>query len=146
MYHKILVPIDRFIDSHEAVDNAAAFANAFKSEVVLLHCYSYPELLSDEFLVHGIAESYIQKIKENIENNSQKFLQEIKDKFSEKQVNVSIELREGSPGKSIISFAEEQNIDLIVIGSRHMGTLKRLVFTSTSSYVLHHSKIPVCVV
>jgi nucleotide-binding universal stress UspA family protein len=52
----------------------------------------------------------------------------------------------GEEGKTIVSFAHKHNFDLIVIGSRGMGTLGKLFLGSTSNYVVNSSKIPVMIV
>jgi nucleotide-binding universal stress UspA family protein len=56
-------------------------------------------------------------------------------------VNVSY----GDPSEAIVSFATEQNADLIVVGSRDISGLKRLLFGSVSEKVSHRSNIPVLI-
>jgi len=48
----------------------------------------------------------------------------------------------------IVKFAhtKKNKFDLIVIGSRGMGSAKEIFLGSTSNYVLHKSKIPVLIV
>jgi nucleotide-binding universal stress UspA family protein len=41
---------------------------------------------------------------------------------------------------------KKQNFDLIVIGSRGLGSAKEFFLGSTSNYVLHKSKKPVLIV
>ena len=55
-------------------------------------------------------------------------------------------IENGEEGKTIVSFANKNNFDLIVIGSRGMGTLGKLFLGSTSNYVANSSKIPVMIV
>ena len=43
-------------------------------------------------------------------------------------------------------LAKKEKFDLIVIGSRGMGTAKEIFLGSTSNYVLHKSPIPVLIV
>lgn len=52
----------------------------------------------------------------------------------------------GDEGSTIVSFAQKNDFDLIVIGSRGMGKLKEVFLGSTSNYVVHSSKIPVTIV
>jgi len=52
----------------------------------------------------------------------------------------------GKEGRKIVSFAQKNNFDLIVIGSRGMGKMKEIFFGSTSNYVVHKSKIPVLII
>lgn len=49
------------------------------------------------------------------------------------------------PGEGIMKAAEEEKADLIVLGSRGQGTLRRTFMGSVSDYVVHHSHIPVIV-
>ncbi|CAH1789291.1 unnamed protein product [Owenia fusiformis] len=51
-------------------------------------------------------------------------------------------------GDVIVEFSEDENIkaDIIVIGSRGLGAVRRTILGSVSDYVLHHTKIPVIVI
>uniref|UniRef100_A0A1I8JPC2 Usp domain-containing protein n=1 Tax=Macrostomum lignano TaxID=282301 RepID=A0A1I8JPC2_9PLAT len=51
-----------------------------------------------------------------------------------------------SPGQSIVDLAEEENVELIIMGSRGQGLLRRTFLGSVSDYVLHHTHRPVLVV
>ena len=52
----------------------------------------------------------------------------------------------GHEGQTIVSFAEKNKYDIIVIGSRGMGIIKETFLGSTSHYVVHTTKLPVLVV
>ena len=52
----------------------------------------------------------------------------------------------GNIGKKILNFIKRYNFDMIVMGSRGMGSAKGVFLGSTSNHVLHKSKIPVLVV
>lgn len=62
-----------------------------------------------------------------------------------KNCKVVVETTAHSPGHAIISAANNYNADMIVIGSRGLGMIKRKFLGSVSDYVLHHSSIPVCI-
>ena len=51
----------------------------------------------------------------------------------------------GDPAQRIVNFAEEQNVDMIVVGSHGIGGFERLVIGSVSEKVVRHAKIPVLV-
>ncbi|BFZ08058.1 hypothetical protein BsWGS_11097 [Bradybaena similaris] len=48
-------------------------------------------------------------------------------------------------GHAIVKEAEKEKVALIVVGSRGHGVLRRTIMGSISSYVVHHSHIPVLV-
>ena len=50
------------------------------------------------------------------------------------------------PGEVICKLAEDESADLIVIGSRGIGTLRRTILGSVSDYCVHHAHTPVLVV
>jgi nucleotide-binding universal stress UspA family protein len=52
----------------------------------------------------------------------------------------------GDEGPKIVKFANDNNFDLIVIGSRGMSSIKEIFLGSTSNYVVHKSKTPVLIV
>ncbi|KAI3443366.1 hypothetical protein Pfo_000031 [Paulownia fortunei] len=53
---------------------------------------------------------------------------------------------EGDPKDRICRAVEEMNIDLLVVGSRGLGQIKRAFLGSVSDYCAHHAKCPVLVV
>jgi nucleotide-binding universal stress UspA family protein len=55
-------------------------------------------------------------------------------------------LREGHPAEEITKLAEELNVGLVVIGSRGLGPVKRLVTGSVSEGVVHLAPCPTLVV
>ena len=51
-----------------------------------------------------------------------------------------------NPGEGICAAAKKENVDMIVMGTRGLSTLRRTVLGSVSDYVLHHTNLPVAVV
>ncbi|KAL1545589.1 universal stress protein in QAH/OAS sulfhydrylase 3'region-like [Salvia divinorum] len=62
------------------------------------------------------------------------------------QVHINTSIIEGDPKEMICGVAEQMKVDLIVIGSRGFGKIKRALMGSVSNYVIHHAKCPVLVV
>ena len=52
----------------------------------------------------------------------------------------------GSPGPVLLNMAEDNGIDLVVMGSRGLGPLKGIFMGSVSSYMVSRSKCPVLIV
>ena len=49
------------------------------------------------------------------------------------------------PGQAICKAAMEEHADLIVVGTRGLGKVRRTFIGSVSDYVLHHAHVPVIV-
>jgi nucleotide-binding universal stress UspA family protein len=52
----------------------------------------------------------------------------------------------GDPGEQIVAVAASEKVDLIVVGSRHKNTLRRVSGRSVSDGVAHHAPRPVLLV
>ncbi|PAA92623.1 hypothetical protein BOX15_Mlig014986g2, partial [Macrostomum lignano] len=57
-----------------------------------------------------------------------------------------LERLHSGPGPTIVSVANEESVDLIVMGSRGLGTLRRTFLGSVSDYVLHHAHKPCAII
>jgi nucleotide-binding universal stress UspA family protein len=81
-------------------------------------------------------------------------MQELKKEAKEKLENLQEKyhlsdpgiIDEGEPDKKIVSFAVENNIDLIVMGARGFGFIKGMLIGSVTDAVLKSSHCPVFVV
>lgn len=65
-----------------------------------------------------------------------------------KAAGVEVESRvlRGHPAEKIVTFAEDNNIDMIIVGSLGKGGYERVLLGSVSEKVVRHAKIPVMVV
>ncbi|GAV86123.1 Usp domain-containing protein, partial [Cephalotus follicularis] len=55
-------------------------------------------------------------------------------------------IQHGDPKDMICQAAEEMHIDLLVVGSRGLGKLKRAFLGSVSDHCAHHAKCPILIV
>ena len=51
----------------------------------------------------------------------------------------------GEPGQGIVSAAESERADLVVVGTRALGPTERFILGSVSDYVVNHSPCPVLI-
>ena len=61
-------------------------------------------------------------------------------------VTVSFLVWTGDPGESIVSAAEAESVDLVIVGTHGRGTIGRLLLGSVSDHVVRNSPCPVLVV
>lgn len=61
-------------------------------------------------------------------------------------VNVKCVLLEGHPASELIRYAEEEKMDIIVMGTLGRTGIDRLLLGSVAVNVVRHSKVPVMVV
>ena len=60
--------------------------------------------------------------------------------------NAKTTLLQGNPSDIVVSYAEKEGADLIVIGSRGLSDFKEFLLGSVSHHVVQHAKVPVLVV
>jgi Universal stress protein UspA and related nucleotide-binding proteins len=65
-----------------------------------------------------------------------------------KAAGVEVESRvlRGHPAEKIVTFAEDNNIDMIIMGSLGKSGYERVLLGSVSEKVIRHAKIPVLIV
>jgi nucleotide-binding universal stress UspA family protein len=78
-------------------------------------------------------------------DNADEMVSRIRMKMDENQAIGEIEILSGSPSDAILDYAKEKNADLIVMGSRDSGGLKKLLFGGVSDKVSHNSAISVLI-
>ena len=62
------------------------------------------------------------------------------------RLEVETVVRRGFPAQEICALADEEDARLIVLGSHGWGAMRRAIFGSVSTSVLHHARRPVLVV
>ena len=123
----ILVAYDDTEPSRRALDRAATLAEAFGSQVLVtsiapLH-YSTPRLtLTVKERGEGLA------AREEDMQQAQAILQE-------RGVAADALVARGDPASAIARLADEHDVDLVVVGTRELGALQRLLGQSVSQAV-----------
>lgn len=61
-------------------------------------------------------------------------------------LNIERRVETGEPGLAVVAAAQELGVDVVVIGSRGRGAIKRALLGSVSTHVVHNAPCPVLVV
>ena len=133
----ILAPIDFSDASFNSAHYAAALANVFNAELVLIHAYVNPTTI-DEMPreLFTVPETELDQVlskfmEENVEVLRKKFTIKIKGIVKEGRASVIIE-----------NLADQTNADLVVMGLKGKGKTKSL-FGSNTTHLMRKSSIPV---
>jgi nucleotide-binding universal stress UspA family protein len=81
-----------------------------------------------------------------MEKEGKEVLRKAKKSGTEKGLTVITHLKQGHAGIEIVSLAEQEKSDLIVVGSHGKSNIDRLLMGSVSTFVVTHSKITTIVV
>ncbi|TRO48517.1 universal stress protein [Candidatus Bathyarchaeota archaeon] len=152
MYEKILVPLDGSEPSNHALEHAISIASKFGAALRLLAVV--PQVVLPVFPDEGFGAApvtaatdmarYQEKMKELYEG----VLKEAEAKLRKEHPDINVEatLREGRPSATIVELAEEDGVDLIVMGSRGVGGITGWILGSTSRRVVDSCTKPILIV
>ena len=152
MYKKILAALDYSLTSEVVFESALELAKATGSELILLHALS--QEADDSPLSYApVTMSYNPEKIEEYQRKWREFEDKCREKlaiFAEraqaKGINPQIQQISGNPGRIICQFAQEENVDLIIMGRRGHSLVEEMFMGSVSNYVLHRSHHSVLVV
>lgn len=140
MIKKILVPVDGSDHSIKAVEFAASMAKKYNGTLHILHVVKKREMpkgIRDYIEGEGITESpssvYLELIAKKVVDMA---LEAAKSGGIKDVIDVVIE---GDPAETVITYAEDHEMDIIIMGSRGLGNFKGLVMGSVSNKVCHMS-------
>ncbi|WAR25400.1 Y1388-like protein [Mya arenaria] len=111
--------------------------------VVLFHSVEFHTLTTMPMGV-GSADLLTRMIEEE-KAHAEQYLQKLTDKMKDNGLHGKVKQTTGPPRSEILRVAEEENVDLILMGCRGMGKVRRTFLGSVSDHVLHHSHVPVLV-
>jgi nucleotide-binding universal stress UspA family protein len=138
MVRKILIPVDGSEHSKKAIEFAADVSQKFDSELYLIHVVADknipPEILEyieSEKIEGALGKVSARLISEGIMKAAQNQAKATGLKIAKAMVS------RGDPAEEIVKFAKNNDIDMIVIGSRGLGQIKGILLGSVSSKVCH---------
>lgn len=134
---KVLCPTDFSGPSGKAVECAKALSAKVSAEMHILHVSSHH--LLKKMRVSEERDRSINDLKETAQKQLSKFL------VSHDIAGEGV-LEEGDPEKRIVAFAEDRDIDLIVMGARGLGLMQGMLVGSVTDAVLKASPCPVLVI
>jgi nucleotide-binding universal stress UspA family protein len=136
---KILVAIDGSDESMDAADLATSISKEYNAELYALH------VIRADVDLFGPQET--SEFMTKMRNEGEKYLDKVKLKANEKNVQIKTEIISSmNISGGILDYAEENNFDLIVIGTRGRSGFKRLLLGSVASHVITYAHCPVLVV
>ncbi|MBO1511102.1 universal stress protein [Metabacillus bambusae] len=138
MYKNILLAVDGSEHSLRATKEAikiAALVNDCTIEIVYVVDYSK----SKDEVLHSQG-------KEELELSRRKKLLPIEEQLKSSNLSYNLKLLHGESGPAIVVYANKENFDLVIIGSRGLNSLQEMVLGSVSHKVVKRVKCPVLIV
>ena len=130
---KTLLAVDGSDNSYEAVHALKYFARA--EQLTLLHALDVPRP-AYPMMVPEVAEELYKTLEQSMRNDGERLLDRVQSLLPMHAGPSTKHLRIGSPAEVIVSTAEEQKADLIVMGARGLGPIKERILGSVSHRIL----------
>jgi nucleotide-binding universal stress UspA family protein len=137
-YRKILLATDGSDLAEAALRHAVALARLASAELTILYVVD-----THLAFMTGILR---QEALEELRADGRRALAAAGDVARGAEIGHHVCRGEGRPGEAIIAEAERLGADLIVVGSHGQGAITDILLGSVSQYVLHHARVPVCIV
>ena len=132
---KILLATDGSEDARRATEASADLAGKSGSELHVVHVWHD---------VPGFAHAFVKR---ELRRQGQEILDEQVQKIEASGGTVTqAHLRGGRTSDEVIELSEELGVGLLVVGSRGLGTVRRILIGSHSEEIVHHARVPVLVV
>lgn len=137
MYERILLPTDGSRGNSRAVDQAIALAEATGADLHVLFvaediAYA-PEMMDDQ------VQAKLRQIGEDA-------IEEIRARADDSGVRLETAIENGIPHKEILEYADDEGVDLIVMGTHGRSGLDRYLLGSVTERVVRTAEIPVLTV
>jgi nucleotide-binding universal stress UspA family protein len=134
-----------------ATDGSSTAAEAAKSAIELAGAFDAPLLIVSVWDITyepiGVGFGPILPDIDRIgHEQAQKIVEEAAEPARAAGLDVELLTRRGRPVEQICTIAAERGARLIVVGSHGWGAVRRALFGSVSTGVLHHARQPVLVV
>jgi nucleotide-binding universal stress UspA family protein len=128
-----LLAVDGSDNSYEAVHALKYFARA--EQLTLLHALNVPRP-AYPMMLPEVAEEIYKTLEQSMREDGERLLNRVQSLLPMHAGPSTKHLRIGSPAEVIVSMAEEQKTDLIVMGARGLGPFKERLLGSVSHRIL----------
>lgn len=137
---KILWTTDFSDEAQEALLYADAFRRAFKARLIALHVVPdfSPALYNTTYVIRGELAKRVASLKREAQTR-------LETQKKAKKIPFKIVVKEGTASKRIIETAEEEKVDMIVMGRRGLSAIEKLFIGSVANQVLRTSPVPILV-
>jgi len=140
LYRNIVIATDGSENTRRAISYGIEIAKLSGATVHALHVVNTQSTISESWTA-GKEEIY--KI---MRGDGEKVVSKLKQIGEDSGVEVREVLLDGHPSDEIINFAENNNVDLIVMGTLGKTGLEKFLMGSVAEKVVRNSKVPVMVI
>jgi len=136
-----MICLDFSEDSKKAFHTALKMINSETDEVILVSIVEIYKADLINTIKAGCDMQILDEANDQMIKETNDLLQSYWDVLNSKQIKSEIIAKVGTPRDMICNLAEKYQVDTLVLGSRGLSPIKRMVIGSVSDYCLHNAKV-----
>jgi nucleotide-binding universal stress UspA family protein len=137
MYDRILVPTDGSAGVERAVDHAVSLAAEHDAAVHAIHVVNTANFAAMPL------EASVEGVEDMLRDDAEAAVRAVVDRAEAAGVTAETVVADGTPSNEIVRYAEEEDCDLIVMGTHGRGGIDRLLLGSVAEKVVRAADVPV---
>ena len=151
-FKKIMMATDGSACSRMAIEKGIEFASLSGGTVYAVyvvptvHLFSMDRNYSYSVDMNPYWDSMSENMYKSLKIDGEHAVNEIKEMGERIRVNVETILLEGNPSEELIRYAEEEKMDIVIMGTLGKTGLDKFLLGSVAGNLVRHSKVPVMVV
>jgi len=143
MFSKILVAVDGSSFAERALKCAVDMSKKYNSELIIVHVVLRRFYAVTPSEAGVLATTVFVK---EMEAEGREIMNKAEAYAKAEGVRYECKLLQGVPADEIVKTAQNENVDLIVVGSRGLTEVRAFLLGSVSDKVSHHAKCPTLIV
>lgn len=143
MYDRILLATDGAVASEKAESHAIALAEAHDAVLHVLY------VVDEDVVTAYSGDEYVDEAEgpeHGLEEHGEDTLSELHTQATEAGVEVVKAMQHGRPAETIVKYADDHDVDLIVLGTKRRPDEYRSLLGSVTDRALRLTSRPACVV
>lgn len=138
MYNKILLAVDGSDHSIRAAKEAVIVAGgSAHAKITIVYVADHANAKNEVLHSGSSAELDLQRRKK---------LQPVEEAIATANIKHRVEILHGTPGPTIVEYANKEKFDILIIGSRGLNSMQEMVLGSVSHKVVKRANCPVLIV
>lgn len=135
MYQRILLPTDGGEGVDSAIEHALELAGTYDAELHVLH-------VIDDASLDSVSEDAMADLRQRADDA----VADVAERATSAGVGTETAVREGSPHREILDYADDAGVDMIVMGTHGRSGVGRVLVGSVTERVVRAASVPVVTV